>query len=182
VLHGKQVTLRPVRAIDLDELYTRHIEIANRGHYFPINVMSETGFRKQFEDDGFWGKDEGMMVILDASDRIVGHVEFFRAVPYWDAYELSYQLYDPADAGRGYMTEAVRLLVDYLFETKPRHRIHLVILPDNAASRRIAEKCGFTLEATLREPFFHRGKNVDVLMYSLLRTDPRPWHEAATGM
>ena len=39
----------------------------------------------------------------------------------------------------------------------------------------VAEKCGFTLEATLREPFYHRGRNVDVLMHSLMRTDPRPW-------
>ena len=86
-----------------------------------------------------------MLVMLDATDRIVGHIEFFRAVPYWDAYELSYQLYDAGDAGHGYTTEAVQLLVDYLFDTQPRHRIHLVILPDNGASRRIAENCGFTL-------------------------------------
>jgi L-amino acid N-acyltransferase YncA len=97
------------------------------------------------------------------------------------------QLYDQGDAGRGYTTEAVQLLVDYLFDTEPRHRIHLVVLPDNGASRRIAEKCGFTLEGTIRDPFYHRGRNVDVVMYSLLRTDPRPWRdggaaEAATAL
>ncbi len=175
MLHGKLITLRPTRASDIDELYTHHIEISNRGDYFPIGVMSEPGFRQHFQENGFWEADKGTLVMLDAADRIVGHIEFFRAVSYWDAYELSYQLYDAGDAGRGYTTEAVQLLVDYLFDTKPRHRVHLVILPDNAASRRVAEKCGFTLEATLREPFFHRGRNVDVLMYSLLRTDPRPW-------
>lgn len=182
MLRGKQVTLRPIRAADVDEVYGHHIEIANRGDYFPINVMSESKFKKEFAESGFWDKDEGLLVMLDATDRIVGHIEFFRAVPYWDAYELSYQLYDLGDAGRGYTTEAVQLLVDYLFDTKPRHRIHLVILPDNGASRRIAEKCGFTLEGTIREPFFHRGRNVDVLMYSLLRTDPRPWREDATAV
>jgi RimJ/RimL family protein N-acetyltransferase len=175
MLRGGRVTLRPVRAADLDELYARHVDIDNRGDFFPRGVMSEPEFRKRFEADGFWDRDEGMLVVLDASDRIVGHVEFFRAVSYWDAFELSYQLYDQADAGRGYTTEAVQLLSDYLFETKPRFRLQLVVLPENAASRRIAEKCGFTLEATLRGPFFHRGHNVDVLMYSLLRTDPRPW-------
>jgi RimJ/RimL family protein N-acetyltransferase len=175
MLRGSRVTLRPVRAVDLDELYARHTDIDNRGDFFPRGVMSEPAFRKRFEADGFWDRDEGTLVIVDGSDRIVGHVEFFHAVSYWDAFELSYQLYDQADAGRGYTTEAVQLLIDYLFETKPRHRIQLVILPDNGASRRIAEKCGFTLDGTLRGPFFHRGRNVDVLMYSLLRTDPRPW-------
>jgi ribosomal-protein-alanine N-acetyltransferase len=182
MLHGTQITLRPVRAADLDELYGHHIEIANRGEFFPLGVMSESKFKKEFAESGFWDKDEGMLVMLDATDRIVGHIEFFRAVPYWDAFELAYQLYDAGDAGRGYTTEAVQLVVDYLFDNKPRHRIHLVVLPDNGASRRIAEKCGFTLEGTLREPFFHRGRNVDVLMYSLIRTDPRPWRDDATAV
>ena len=175
MLRGRQIGLRPVRAADLDELYSRHLEIANRGDFFPIGVSAESKFHKHFEESGFWETDEGTLVMLDPDERIVGHIEFFRAVSYWDAFELSYQLYDQADAGRGYTTEAVQLLVDYLFDTKPRHRIQLVVLPNNAASRRIAEKCGFTLEGVLREPFFHRGRNVDVLMYSLLRTDPRPW-------
>jgi Acetyltransferase (GNAT) domain len=56
-------------------------------------------------------------------------------VNYWEAFELSYQLYDDGFAGRGYSTEAVQLLVDYLFGAKKHHRIHLVIVPENAASR-----------------------------------------------
>ncbi|MGH2417684.1 MAG: GNAT family N-acetyltransferase, partial [Candidatus Limnocylindria bacterium] len=52
---------------------------------------------------------------------------------------------------------------------------HLVIVPDNAASRRIAEKCGFGLAGTVRGAFFNDGRNQDVLLYSLLRDDPRPW-------
>lgn len=175
MLHGPTITLRPIRAADLDELYGHHIELSNRGDSFPLGIVAEPTFRKRFEETGYWERDEGTLVLVDAADRIVGHIEFFRAVPYWDAYELSYQLYDAAHAGKGYATQAVQLLSDYLFDTTPRHRLQLVILPGNGASRRVAEKCGFTLEGTLREPFYHRGRNVDVLMYSLLRTDPRPW-------
>jgi RimJ/RimL family protein N-acetyltransferase len=181
MLRGRQITLRPVLRDDLDELYARHIDLSNRGEYFPLGIASQPAFQKRFEDTGFWEPDEGMLVMVDGTDRLIGHVEFFRAVPYWDAYELSYQLYDTADAGNGYTTDAVRLVVDYLFDTRPRHRIHLVIVPHNAASRRVAEKCGFTLEGTVREPVFHRGRNIDVLMYSLLRTDPRPWQAPPPG-
>ncbi len=53
----------------------------------------------------------------------------------------------------------------------------LVIVPDNGASRRIADKCGFVLEGTARGAFFNDGRNQDVVVYSLLRTDPRPWHD-----
>jgi RimJ/RimL family protein N-acetyltransferase len=77
------------------------------------------------------------------------------------------------------VSEAVQLLVDHPFATKKHHRIHLVIVPENAASRRIAEKCAFTLEGTVRGAFFNDGRNQDALLNSLLRTDPRPWHEPA---
>jgi [ribosomal protein S5]-alanine N-acetyltransferase len=177
MLEGREVTLRPVRGTDLDRLYEAHTAIRTRGAYFPLGIMSESAFRREFAEKGFWQKTDGMLVILDPEGEIAGHIEFFRPVPYWDAFELSYQLYDDRYAGRGFITEAVQLLVDYLFGSKKEHRIHLVIAPGNGASRRIAEKCGFTLEGTVRGAFFNAGQNHDVLLYSLLRTDPRPWHK-----
>ena len=176
MLEGQRVRLRPVREVDLDRLYEAHIAIRTRGHYFPLGVMSEPAFRREFAENGFWQKTEGTLLIMTLDGEIAGHIEFFRPVSYWDAFELSYQLYDDRHAGRGYVTEAVALLVDYLFATKKEHRIQLVIVPGNAASRRIAEKCGFALEGTARGAFFNDGRSQDVLVFALLRTDPRPWH------
>jgi RimJ/RimL family protein N-acetyltransferase len=177
MLEGRLVHLRPVREADLDRLYEAHTAVRARGAFFPLGVMSESAFRREFAENGFWQKTEGMLLIVTSEGEIAGHIEFFRPVSYWDAFELSYQLYDDRHAGRGYTTEAVQLLVDYLFATKKEHRIHLVIVPGNAASRRIAEKCGFALEGTVRGAFFNGGRNQDVLLLSLLRTDPRPWHK-----
>ena len=175
MLHGDNVTLRPVRAADLDRLYRAHTDIANRGTYFPLGVRSEPDFQRDFAETGLWRREEGTLLILDKDDELAGHIEFFKPVNYWDAFELSYQLYDGRFAGRGYVTEAVRLMVDYLFATKKQHRIQLVIVPENGASRRIAEKCGFLLEGTVRGAFFNAGRSHDVVLYSLLSTDPRPW-------
>lgn len=177
MLQGRLIRLRPVREADLDAMYAAHTNISDRGPHFPPGVLSEPAFQREFAENGFWQQDEGTLLIVTTEDgEMVGHIEFFRAVSYWDAFELSYQLYGQRFAGRGYATEAVQLLVDYLFASKPRYRIHLVIVPENSASCRIAEKCGFALEGTVRGAFFNNGRNRDVLLYSLLRTDPRPWH------
>ncbi len=181
MLTGRSVTLRQVREVDLDALYNAHTNIRSRGAYFPLGVLSQTAFRSEFAEHGFWQKNEGMLVIESQEGEITGHIEFFRPVSYWDAFELSYQLYDDQSAGRGFVTEAVQLLVDYLFGAKKEHRIQLVIVGENSASRRIADKCGFTLEGTARGAFFNHGRNHDVLLYSLLRTDPRPWHDSGGG-
>jgi [ribosomal protein S5]-alanine N-acetyltransferase len=135
-------------------------------------VVSESAFRRDFAEHGFWRQDEGTLLI---EGDIAGHIEFFTPVSYWDAFELSYLLYDERFSGHGWVTEAVQLLVDYLFATKKQQRIQLVVVPDNTASIRIAEKCGFVLEGTARGAFFNDGRSQDVLIYSLLRTDPRPW-------
>jgi [ribosomal protein S5]-alanine N-acetyltransferase len=180
VLEGSTITLRPVREADLDAVYDAHVTISSRGDYFPLGVQSEPTFRRNFAETGLWQREEGTLLIITPEGEIAGHIEFFKPVSYWDAFELSYQLYDDGFAGRGYTTEAVQLLVDYLFAGKKQHRIHLVIVPENAASRRVAEKCGFVLEGTVRGAFFNAGRNHDVLLYSLLRTDPRPWHSAGS--
>lgn len=175
MLNGERVTLDPVRQADLAAFYEAQVDLATRGAYFPLTVVSESVLAARFAATGFWERDEGTLLIRDRDAQVAGHIEFFMPVDYWDAYELSYRLYDPAHAGRGYVTEAVQLLVDYLFGTKKKHRIQLAIMPGNAASRRIAEKCGFTYEGVARGAFFNAGANHDVAVYSLLRTDPRPW-------
>ncbi len=176
MLTGERVVLTPVREADLAAFYEAHIDIRNRGAFFPLGVLSESTMRSRFAQTGFWERDEGTLLIRNRDGQMVGHIEFFPPVGYWDAFELSYQLYDERHAGEGYTTEAVQLLIDYLTATKKQHRIHLVIVPDNAASVRVAEKCGFVLEGTVRGAFFNDGQNHDVLLYSLLRGDPRPWH------
>ena len=175
MLRGQRINLRPIREADLDAFYAAHIELRNRGAFFPLGVLSEPKLRNAFAETGLWQDEDGFLLIITPEREMAGHIQFFKPVSYWDAFELSYQLYDDRFAGRGYVTEAVQLLVDYLFANKKQHRIHLVIHPENAASRRIAEKCGFSLEGTVRGAFFNDGRNQDVLLHSLLRTDLRPW-------
>ena len=179
MLQGRLIELRLVREADLEEMYDAHVRIVDRGPHFPLGVLSEPDFRREFSESGFWKPEAGTLLLFTRDGEMAGHMEFFKPVSYWDAFELSYQLYGDRFAGHGYATEAVQLTVDYLFATKKQHRIHLVIVPENAASVRIAEKCGFVLEGTVRGAFFNHGRNHDVLLYSLLRTDPRPWNATA---
>lgn len=169
MLRGQLITLRPVRHADLDELYVRHVEIANRGPFFPLGVLSESRFKRQFEENGFWSDAEGMLLILNSAACIVGHIEYFKTVSYLDELELSYQIYEPGDMGQGFTTEAVRLLATYLFGRLQVNRVRLVIHPENHASRRVAQKCGFKHEGTARGAWYHQGKNHDVEIYALLR-------------
>lgn len=143
--------------------------------FFPLGVQSESAFNRAFAEDGFWQREEGYLSMITPDQEIAGHIEFFKPVIYWDAFELGYQLYDERFADRGYATEAVQLMVDYLFAANRQARIQLDGVPENAASRRVAEKCGFTLEGTARSaidvtwtgPRFLRVTVPDVLTWDV---------------
>jgi ribosomal-protein-alanine N-acetyltransferase len=171
VLKGPTITLRPVLESDLDEFYTHHLDIANRGDYYPRGIASEVTFKKRFRDTGLWEREEGTLLIIDKSDRMIGYIEFFKTVGYMDEYELGYLIFKPEHRGKGATTEAVNLLVRYLFETKRMNRLRLIIHPDNASSRRVAEKCGFKHEGTARGAWFNNGKHQDVEVYAVLRDE-----------
>lgn len=171
MLIGEVISLRPVSESDLDFLYRVHVDIQNRGSYFPLGITSETMFKRQFHESGLWSDSEGMLLIVDDSDAVLGHIEFFRTVSYLDELELSYQLYSRDQERKGVVTDAVRLLTGYLFDSKKFNRIQLIIHPDNAASRRIAEKCGFLHEGTARGAWFHQGRSHDVEVYAQTRAD-----------
>lgn len=53
-------------------------------------------------------------------------------------------------SGRGFVGEGVRALVGVAFERLHAVRVELVTDEENAASRRLAERCGFRLEGVLR--------------------------------
>jgi [ribosomal protein S5]-alanine N-acetyltransferase len=171
MLKGQSITLRPVREADLETLYAFHTDIDNRGAFFPRGIASQINFNKEFHETGLWTKEEGMLVILNNAGQIIGHIEFFKTVNYLAEYELSYILYTPEQRGKGIMTEVVNLMVRYLFETKNINRIRLVIHPDNAISRHLAEKCGFKHEGTARGAWYNKGKHHDVEIYAILHDE-----------
>ena len=171
MLRGDVIELRLARESDLGDLYERLSDLETRGEFFPLGVTSEPALRARFAENGFWDADEGMLLIVDHDDHLVGEIEYFPIIHYLQGYEISYQLFGSQHAGKGFTSEAVGLLVDYLFGRKRVNRMQLNIHPDNAASKRVAEKCGFTFEGLMRSCWFHRGEFHDLEVWSLLRDE-----------
>ncbi len=169
MIEGQDIILRLFREEDLEEFVTLHNRYAERGEFFPVSLRSMTSFRKDFQETGWWGDDQGRMLITDRQGRTLGMIFYFKGAPFQEGYEVGYTLFSSEDRGKGILSEALPLFSAYLFESKPIHRLYLHTAPGNAASRRVAEKSGYRHEGTLREAFFLRGKYVDNEVYSMLR-------------
>ena len=76
--------------------------------------------------------------------------------------------------GQGIAREALAALIDHLFAVERRRRLYADIDPDNAASNRLVETLGFTLEGRLREQWTtHIGRR-DSLIWGLLANEWPP--------
>jgi aminoglycoside 6'-N-acetyltransferase len=79
----------------------------------------------------------------------------------------------PEYQGHGYATEAVRLLLTYLFTARGKHRITAYCDPRNAPSVALLERLGMRREGHLRESTWAKGEWTDDLVYGLLHDEWR---------
>ena len=180
MLKGKTITLRPIVEDDIDQLYAHMMNLDNRDQHYSLLFRTMAGLRRDITANGLWTESSGALALIDnESGKMIGQIEWFKTVMYLDGIEVGYIRYDQARRSKGRMTEALTLFTNFLFDSKPLdnkpvNRIRLCIATENVASRRVAEKAGYTHEATQREAAYGRNRHYDMELYALLRTDPRP--------
>jgi RimJ/RimL family protein N-acetyltransferase len=81
--------------------------------------------------------------------------------------------------GRGYGTEATRLMLDHAFSTMGLHRVSLAVFSFNERAIRSYEKVGFTIEGRAREAIFRDGQFWDEITMSMLEPEWRAIQAAA---
>ena len=74
-------------------------------------------------------------------------------------------------ARQGLMTDAVRCVLPFVFETLGLNRLEAACLPNNAASRRLLEGLGFTEEGYARGYLRINGEWHDHVMFAYLSQD-----------
>ncbi len=84
--------------------------------------------------------------------------------------DLGYWLAVPA-WGQGFMTEAIDAVALHAFTELGLHRLEARLFPENAASARVLEKCGFLPEGTLQGALWKEHAPRDVRLYARVVTD-----------
>ena len=80
--------------------------------------------------------------------------------------DLGYYLAS-AHWGRGYASEAARVLLAFAFGSLGVHRVEAEVVPGNHASVRVLERAGFVYEATLSERLWGEDEPQDSMLYRL---------------
>jgi RimJ/RimL family protein N-acetyltransferase len=169
---GDHVRLRPVEEDDVQILddVTQNPEKAGEFSWFGWHNPGH--YRRRWAENHLIGQDGGALMVVRGDERL-GFVAWRRRdmTPAAYCWSMGIALL-PEARGKGYGTEAHRLLARYLFAHTTVHRIEADTEVENLAEQRALEKAGFTREGVMRGCGWRDGAWRDGVTYSLLRTDP----------
>lgn len=106
-----------------------------------------------------------------ADDRLLGNADLRLSHPKDRRAQFGIFLGEPDTWGKGYGTDATRLILRFGFLELGLHRVELDVYSFNPRGVRAYEKAGFRHEATRREAIFREGAFHDVHVMGILRED-----------
>ena len=175
ILTGELVVLRPVRASDADALAAVHPE-----------TLRLTGTQRRFELDELrtWYASRAdhddrldLAIVERTSDDWIGEVVLNDLDVRNRSCGFRIMLAAPDRFGRGFGTEATKLMLGHAFDTVGLHRVELEVYEFNPRARHVYEKVGFVHEGTKRQALRWDGQWIDAAVMAMLADE---WQSAST--
>jgi ribosomal-protein-alanine N-acetyltransferase len=180
VLEGPRVMLRPPATRDAPGWVAIRRESAEFLQpwepTWPSDACTAAAFhrrRLQARDDWRAETGYGFLIFHREGGKLLGGITLSNVrMGIASTGSLGYWIGEPY-ARKGYMTEAVRCVLDYSFGSLRLHRVEAACLPNNQASRGLLLKCGFREEGLAREYLKINGRWCDHITFGILDKDPR---------
>jgi ribosomal-protein-alanine N-acetyltransferase len=171
-LAGKRVRIRPLEPEDRKLLFRWWNNPDSQGEFITSHLESFTEFEKFF-DEIVIGQHHTTTLIIERLDdnTPVGDISFWPSREGDYGITIGYALAEMDQRTKGFMTEAVGILVNYLFMSKNIERIAADADVENFGSQKVLEKNGFKREGILRKHGFVKGAWREDIQYSLIRED-----------
>lgn len=144
----------------------------------PSNFYTRDFWAQQIEKSIIeFGYDRSLRLFLFKKDeprKIIGAVNFTnisQGILY--SCSLGYSLAEN-EQGHGYMNEALKTAIEYVFNELNMHRISANYMPHNRRSANVLRKLGFAIEGYARDYLLINGKWEDHIRSSLINENWRP--------
>lgn len=165
MLEGKNVNLRKAEKDDVSLVAQRWSNSQYMGEYQDTLTISKAKLQKVILEDTIF------FMIERRNGAKIGHINGWMHGRI--CVEIGFALV-PGERGKGYGTEAIQMMVDYLFLKREIVRIQAPTAIGNIASQKALEKAGFSKEGIMRKSLYAKGEYNDQYLYSILREE---WQE-----
>jgi len=172
MLEGKKINLRLAEKEDVPllVLWLSDVNFAGEYQHFPDQISKEQLEKRIVEQKLY--QTEWVDLIIEKKDGTkIGWAAHYVSAPNFGWIEIGYAII-PSERNKGYGTETIQILADYLFLTREIVRVQAVIDAANLASGKALKKAGFEREGTLRKALWNaKGNWADADVYSILREE-----------
>lgn len=170
-LIGKKVLLREVREGDMEifneMINSPTIEANVVGWSKPVTIYEQNEWYKNIQNDSsvirysVCEANEGVL----CGTAIISRIDWKNRVC-----SIDIKLCENAQ-GKGYGTETIALLKEYIFNELNLNRIEVKILETNIGSQKLFQKSGFVREGVLRRAVYKKGNYINLFLYSYLKEE-----------
>jgi RimJ/RimL family protein N-acetyltransferase len=181
---GERIALRQLVPGDAAKIfaYRSRPEVSR---YQSWGIDTEAGIRAQVEglraaEPGLPGGWFQIGVALRSSGELIGDCGFHIAEAEPRQAEFGISI-DPAFQNRGYATEALRALLNYLLVDLGKHRAFASVDPRNLRSIALMQRVGMRQEAHFVRSLWFKGEWVDDMIFAVLASDWRSAKSSSVG-
>ena len=172
MIQGERIHLRVVTAADLALLTSWTNDLAFNSDYNTFGLRRANSVEEGFAENGLMSSQHGELLIAIENDTVVGNISYHQTRYGPNEGSIAYNIglsIAPEYRGKGYGTEAQKLLAKYLFSTYPIMRVEATTDVENIAEQKSLEKAGFTRDGVIRQAQWRDGSWHDMVVYSKLR-------------
>ena len=176
MLRSEKVILRPVKRSDISHFlkwFNDPEVIQYLNMYLPMTEMAEEKWIEDLATRGRAGTDTHfVMEAMDGDGNTpIGTIGLHGISPKDHSAGFGIAIGERDYWGKGYGTEATRLILDYSFRQLNLHRIWSAAFAFNERSIKLHKSVGFREEGRQREAIFKNGEFHDIVEFGILRDE-----------
>jgi diamine N-acetyltransferase len=171
MIEGERVTLRRMAPEDTDDVVRMRNDPEVRARLFSGRPPTVDEHRRWLAEVEARGDRHEFMIVERTSGRSVGTIGLSHIDGTHRRAEYGIVIGEPGARGKGFASEASRLVLDYAFATLRLQRVYLHVFVDNEPAVRLYRRVGFVPEGVLRQHVWKDGKFHDVAVMAVMATD-----------
>ena len=168
ILVGNKIILRPITAADATDMFaslsdSESMRLTGTQQCFTFEQVRQHCQRIEEAEDR-----ADFAIVLKDSAQYIGEAVLNDID--WENRSANFRiaLADSKLFGKGYGTEATRLIINYGIRTCNLHRIELEVYDFNPRAKHVYEKVGFVCEGVKRDVLLWEGEYHNAIMMSIL--------------
>ena len=169
-IEGERIYLREVRISDVNEDYYKWLNDNEIGQYLETRFQPQSIESIREYVSSLLGSCESIFlaIIVKENDKHIGNIKLGPINWLHRFADVSLMLGDKENWGKGYGTEAIKLVVDYAFSRLNLHRLNAGIYENNVGSIKVFTKVGFKEEGTLIKKRFFKGQYINEKIFGII--------------